>query len=318
LPGTPSLVSQALVRGYAVQPRREGCLPPKAADPGKDAQENLLGDVCSVRPANHADREPVHHAVVAIIELPLGRPIPGLATRDDVGRVSYVELLVDGVRWFSTDDCAFNPIFGALANCYGLPRYDVERFYPNYPDSPKSGYMFTLDVGALLALGVRPGAHVLKVRVGDQQQTFAELPDRDGIPVTFICAERNNDFASIGYIDVPTRFDYISGVTTFQGWAFDENGGVAAVEIIIDGNYVGQAQYGFARPDVIQQHPEISPIVNTGWKFQMDTKLLSNARHQLTVRVLDAQGHRSEIGSQYFYVQNLPPAPELILGTVRE
>jgi len=272
----------------------------------------LFGTQCGVIPPVSPAVNPRSHIT----------PVRGwaldLATRDDVGRVSYVELLVDGVRWFSTDDCAFNPIFGALANCYGLPRYDVERFYPNYPDSPKSGYMFTLDVGALLALGVRPGAHVLKVRVGDQQQTFAELPDRDGIPVTFICAERNNDFASIGYIDVPTRFDYISGVTTFQGWAFDENGGVAAVEIIIDGNYVGQAQYGFARPDVIQQHPEISPIVNTGWKFQMDTKLLSNARHQLTVRVLDAQGHRSEIGSQYFYVQNLPPAPELILGTVRE
>jgi len=232
-----------------------------------------------------------------------------LATREDVGRVSYVELLIDGVRWASTDDCAFSRLFGQYTNCYGMPRYDVERFYPNYPDSPKSGFMFTLDVGALLALGVRPGPHVLKVRVGDQQQTLSEIPNRDGIPVTFTCADQNFDFASIGYIDIPTRYDYVGGSTTFQGWAFDENGGVVAVEIIIDGNYIGQAEYGFARPDVVEAHPEINPNGNTGWRFVMDTKLLSNARHQLTVRVVDGFGHRSEIGSQYFYVQNAPPAP---------
>ena len=232
-----------------------------------------------------------------------------LATREDVGRVSYVELLIDGVRWASTDDCFFFSLFGAYTNCYGMPRYDVERYYPNYPDAPKSGFMFTVDVGALLALGVRPGPHVLKVRVGDQQQNVAEIPNRDGIPVTFTCVEETFDFAALGYIDIPTRYDYVKGNTTFQGWAFDENGGVAAVEIIIDGNYVGQGQYGFPRPDVIVQHPEFNPTVNTGWKFVMDTTLLSNARHQLTVRILDAQGHRSEIGSQYFYVDNPPPQP---------
>ena len=232
-----------------------------------------------------------------------------LATRTDVGRVSYVELLVDGVRWASSDDCSFSKLFGAYANCYGVTRYDVERYYPNYPDAPKSGYLFTLDVGALLALGVSPGPHVLKIRVGDQQQTFAEIPNRDGIPVTFTCANDNFDFASLGYIDIPTRYDYVGGNTTFQGWAWDENAGVTAVEIIIDGNYVGQAEYGFPRPDVIEANPQINPILTTGWKFTMDTKLLSNARHQLTVRVVDGQGNRSEIGSQYFYVQNPPPVP---------
>ena len=36
---------------------------------------------------------------------------------------------------------------------------------------------------------MRPGNHVLKVRVGDQQQTFTELPGPAGIPVFFECAE---------------------------------------------------------------------------------------------------------------------------------
>ncbi|HET7712529.1 MAG TPA: hypothetical protein VFL80_11415, partial [Thermoanaerobaculia bacterium] len=73
-----------------------------------------------------------------------------LGTRTDTGRVSYVELMIDGVRWASTDDCSFNTIFGAYANCYGLPRYDVQRFFPTYPDAPRAGFMFTMDVGALM------------------------------------------------------------------------------------------------------------------------------------------------------------------------
>ena len=114
--------------------------------------------------------------------------------------------MIDGVRWASSDDCAFNTNFNAYVNCYGLPRFDVQRFYPTYPDAPHAGFMFTLDVGALLAIGVHPGNHVLKVRVGDQQQTFAELPGPQGIPVFFECAE-DRVAAAIGFIDIPVQFD---------------------------------------------------------------------------------------------------------------
>ncbi|HET7436634.1 MAG TPA: hypothetical protein VFN10_18135 [Thermoanaerobaculia bacterium] len=227
-----------------------------------------------------------------------------LGTREDVGRVSYVELLVDGVRWLSSDDCG--QVFGELANCYGLPRYDVARYYPTYPDSPRAGFFFTLDVGTLMNMGVRPGNHNLRVRVGDREQTFADLPNRDGIPVFFQCVEASFDLPSFGFIDFPHTFDYVGGVVTFHGWAIDENT-LAAVEIVIDGNFVGTAQYGFSRPDVRQQYPQFT--FDTGWRFTMDTRLLSNARHRMTVRTLDARGHRVEIGSVDFYVSNNTPAP---------
>jgi hypothetical protein len=226
-----------------------------------------------------------------------------LGTRVDTGRVSYVELLVDGARWLSTDDCSLP--FGGFANCYGLPRFDVQRYYPNYPDAPRAGFMFTLDVGIMIARNLfREGNHILKVRVGDQQQTFAELPGPQGIPVFFKCAESTFDSPTAGYIDVPTSFDYVTGNVVFQGWAVDQ-GNVAAVEIIVDGNYVGQAQYGFPRPDVREQNPQFFNSANSGWRFTMDTTKLSNARHRLTVRVLDGGGARAEIGSVDFYVFNV-------------
>jgi hypothetical protein len=227
-----------------------------------------------------------------------------LSTRTDVGRVSYVELLIDGVPWYSTNDCAYSPLFGAYVNCYGLPRYDVERLYPNYPDSPRAGFMFTMDVGALLAIGVSPGNHVLKVRVGDQQQTFSELPNRDGIPVFFACAGDQISVPIFGFIDSPVPSDYVKGTVTFQGWALSEGSTVSAVDIIVDGDRYGSAQIGFPRPDVAAQYPHIFNSLNSGWRFTLDTTKLQNAKHQLTVRAYDANGKPSEIGSQYFYTTN--------------
>jgi len=238
-----------------------------------------------------------------------------LNTRTDVGRVSYVELMIDGARWASTDDCAFSTFFNSYANCYGLPRYDVARYFPTYPDSPRSGFFFTLDVGALIALGVPPGPHVLKVRVGDQSGQFAELPNRDGIPVFFSCAANNMDFPSLGYIDRPRNFDFVNGTVVFQGWALDENAGVGFVEMFIDGNSFGAAQYGYVRTDVAQAFPMIFGSRNSGWLFSMDTTKLSNARHRLTVRVSDGAGNKSEIGSVDFYVDNSNRTHQLTKAT---
>ncbi|MFZ2489983.1 MAG: Ig-like domain-containing protein [Thermoanaerobaculia bacterium] len=284
-------------------------------------QVQVINNADFLRPFGHLDeprRDTVLHGTLCggapPIVSPYVRPLQhitpvrgwalDLSTRTTLGAVTYVELLVDGVRWASTDDCGL--ILGEFANCYGLPRYDVARFYPTYNNSPRSGFLFTLDVGALIASGVRQGNHSLKVRVGDDEQTFAELPNKDGIPVWFQCSDLTNDFASLGFIEFPVSFDYVSGDVTFRGWALDQNIGVTAVEIIIDGNYVGQAQYGFARTDIAQAYPYIFNARDSGWRFTMDTKKLTNARHRLTVRVLDQRGFRSEIGSVDFYTANNP------------
>lgn len=228
-----------------------------------------------------------------------------LGTRADTGRVSYAELLVDGVRWLSTDNCAYSSEFGTYVNCYGLPRFDVQRYYPTYADSPRSGFVFTLDVGALLANGVPPGHHVLKVRVGDQEQTFAELPNTSGIPVFFQCREDAGDYASLGYIDFPVNMDYVKGNVTFTGWAIDENvGGVNEVQIYVDGNYLGVASYGAYRVDVQGAYPTVRNSLYSGWAFTLDTTQFSDAQHRLTVRVMDMNGNVTEIGSRDFVIDN--------------
>ena len=262
----------------------------------------LYGTRCNVFPQASPAINPQSHIT----------PVRGwaldLGTRADTGRVAYAQLLVDGRIWYSSGDCAFNPIFGNYVNCLGIPRFDVERYYPGYPDAPHSGFLFTMDVGALLASGVAPGNHVLKVRVGDQQQTFTELPNRDGISVFFECAE-DRVGSALGFIDVPQTNDFMKGTVTFQGWALTEFSALTSVEIIVDGDFKGQAQYGFPRPDVVVQYPYLFNSQNSGWRFVIDTTKLGNSKHTLTVRVLDSRGLRTEIGSTVFYTQNANPVP---------
>ncbi|MDQ3280555.1 MAG: Ig-like domain-containing protein [Acidobacteriota bacterium] len=226
-----------------------------------------------------------------------------LGTRRDTGRVAYAELMVDGVRWLSTDDCGV--VAGRFANCYGLPRFDVARYYPTFPDAPRAGYLFTLDVGALMNLGVHPGNHRLSVRVGDREQTFAELPNKDGLPVWFQCVDQSTfDFVGFGFIEFPNVMDYVTGTVVFRGWALDENGTITSLEVYVDGNFLGTAQYGFPRNDVADQYPHVVNSANSGWAFSFDTRKLTNARHRLTVRAIDSRGHAAEIGSVDFYTTN--------------
>jgi N-acetylmuramoyl-L-alanine amidase len=229
-----------------------------------------------------------------------------LGSREDTGRVAYVELLIDGARVLSSDDCAFNSRFGALVNCYGMPRFDVQRFYPTYPDVPRAGFMFALDVGRLITeRGFSEGHHTLKLRVGDQENGFGEIPNTSGIPVFFRCANNNQDLPAFGFIDYPIKFDFIRGTVVFTGWALDQNfSGVQSVEIFVDGQFKGVAQYGLPRFDVQQVYPTINNSFFAGWRFTFDTTQLSDARHRLTVETVDGAGRRSIIGSVEFYVDN--------------
>ena len=230
-----------------------------------------------------------------------------LGTRLGTGRIAYAELLIDGVRWLSTDDCGV--VGGRYSNCIMVPRYDVARYYPGFPDAPRAGFIFTLDAGALMGLGVRPGGHNLMVRVGDVEGTFAEIPNRDGIPVFFQCVDNDYPFSGYGFIEYPTAMDYVSGDVLFRGWAVGDNSIVTAVDVIIDGNFVGQAQYGWPRPDVEEQYPNLFTRARlSGWTFSMDTRKLSNSLHRLTVRAVSG-GRYWEIGSTDFYVTNGNPTP---------
>jgi hypothetical protein len=219
--------------------------------------------------------------------------------------VGYVELLIDrAVFANSKTDCFFSLLTGGATDCYGLQRLDIEQIFPSLPDGPHSGFRFVLDVGALISLvGYTPGSHTLTIRSGD---LFEQVANIDEHQVTFSCDDDLGNQGSFGDVGVPRNGLLYGGVIQTVGWALDFEG-VAAISVLVDGAFVGQATQGFARPAISAQYPGFPQSLAPGWQFLLDTTKLSNGRHELEVVVRDVTGAETFIGRRTFIVANPQP-----------
>ncbi|MEM8930141.1 MAG: hypothetical protein AAGE94_03140 [Acidobacteriota bacterium] len=244
----------------------------------------------------------------------------GLQEEDE--GVGYVELMLDNTLFEQTyvgddgafgtlDDvevdvstrtgCFFSLATGGLTNCYGLPRLDIERFFPFAEDAPLSGFRFVLDVGYLINAGWVQGQHKIKLRAGDQATATNEFSE---IKVNFLCQENFDDIPSIGLIEYPRPGRAHSGTLFSRGWAVDIDG-IVRVEIYIDGNFVTNANYGVgSRPIVAQHYPGYPDALAPVWEAAIDTTLLTDGFRRMQVRAIDLNGNSTEIGDKEFVVNN--------------
>jgi hypothetical protein len=237
----------------------------------------------------------------------------------DRGQVSYVELLLDGQILANTrTDCV--QLGQTLTNCYGVNRPDVARSYSGYVNADNAGFLFSFAlvrdaddptgrIVILLPTGdfqtfiiggfTNPGKHTIAVRVGDEEETVVQI---GAMSVDILCDQQFGDQPAFGYVDTPSDYQFINGIFEVFGWASDFQG-VDHVDIDIDGQVVGTANYGLSRPDVRATDPRVfSP--NVGFSFLLDTTRLSDSPHDLVVYVTDRQGNRTEIGRRKFVVDN--------------
>jgi hypothetical protein len=265
-----------------------------------------------------------------------------VGSRLDLGQVSYVELLIDGEIIANTRrDCV--RAGSILANCYGVNRPDVARAYSGYVNADNSGFLFLFalqqdpgnglfDVlipdpfGQPACAGlIAPGKHTIAIRAGDEKETVTQFA---AISVDALCDSGEfSDRSAFGYIDRPLPLEFIKGLFTFSGWAFDyDNGGqpsnvngISQIDIDIDGQVVGTLFPPFAsRPDVPANDfrvpstlTSIGPTAFVGWSFTFDTGRLSDTQHDLVVYAVDTPNFttgrpafRSEIGRRKFVVFN--------------
>ena len=265
-----------------------------------------------------------------------------VGSRLDKGQVSYVELLIDGnIIANSRRDCVRTD--NILVNCYGVNRPDVARAYSGYVNADNSGFLFVFALqqdpfNGLLDIIVpnsflRPtlvghttsGKHTIAIRAGDEKETVTQIAV---ISVDVLCdLGAFADQPAIGFIDVPTDLQFMKGVVTFSGWAFDfDNGGQASnvngvtrIDIDVDGQVVGSLFPPFrSRPDVPANDfrvpatsTDTGPTAFVGWAFTFDTGRLSDTQHDLVVYAVDTPNagtgrpaFRTEIGRRKFVVFN--------------
>ena len=177
-----------------------------------------------------------------------------------------------------------------------VPRPDVCALYPDAPACPNVGWSVPFDTTSLAN-----GVHMLKVTATSQVQ-FNQ-------PATvfkmFTVSNAADSSAIKSYVDTPAANAAVSGVTSFSGWAVNNNNAIASVLIYIDGAAYGPAYYGVSRGDVCAAFPNEygCPAGNVGWAFAIDTTLIRNGAHTLQVESTSTDGAHQTI-SQPFDVSN--------------
>lgn len=82
-------------------------------------------------------------------------------------------------------------------------------------------------------------------------------------------------------IDSPSSKTYITNKIIISGWSLNSSR-VSSVDILIDGDKVGNAILGIARPDVKKTFPIYNDITS-GFIYTLDTSKLSPTSHKITI-----------------------------------
>ncbi|AWH52509.1 hypothetical protein C1924_04645 [Stenotrophomonas sp. ESTM1D_MKCIP4_1] len=108
---------------------------------------------------------------------------------------------------------------------------------------------------------------------------------------------------AVAYLDSPGNGEAVSGTLAVKGWAFKDGVGLARVEVLVDGQPVGDAQYGREldiRPmwpmSNDPQHP------HAGFDASVETRGLSPGRHWLGLRLHGRDGSVEDWQEQPFEV----------------
>ena len=113
-------------------------------------------------------------------------------------------------------------------------------------------------------------------------------------------------FPSVAWIDSPPAYARISGNLQVSGWAYNEDIGIASVELLIDGEIVKTLDYGNARDDVVSvQAVTTDPNrPHLGFSGDLDSSRFDNGRHSLVVRILNKAGSQRLYGDREVFIQN--------------
>ena len=193
-----------------------------------------------------------------------GTPVLSGWALNDSAAVSLVTISVDGVPAGSTGD--------------NVSRPDVCAVYPGRANCPRAGWTYNLNT-----LQFADGKHTLDVTVtsGLQHATFSSI---------FTVANDSTANSTLVYIDQPASDSGpLHGTATVSGWALDDRGsfnfGFTPPYIQIDGVSAGggTAIRNLPRPDVCNAYPGRQGCPNVGWSYSLDTTLIPDGAHTLTV-----------------------------------
>ena len=110
--------------------------------------------------------------------------------------------------------------------------------------------------------------------------------------------------APFGMLETPDVRATLNNTASGSGWALD-NVAIAKVEVLVDGQVTGEAIYGLSRPDIAAVWGTAFPNAgHSGFSFAIDTTRFTLGEHTLAVRLTDAGGNTTVVGTRTIVFQN--------------
>lgn len=176
----------------------------------------------------------------------------------------------------------------------GIALYTPQQF----PDSKGFNAFSTLQFTPMCPFTWQPGSvlefdtYVLVGPVGESRAAIYVLHSQPTNASTL---------TPMGSVDEPTNSSAVSGTLTVAGWSWALPG-MASVDVFVDGNHVGTANYGVDRSDIGVAFPGAPS--NVGFQYSLDTMMFPNGSHALVVKATDNAGHVATFATHQITVSN--------------
>ncbi|ADL53568.1 Ig-like domain-containing protein [Clostridium cellulovorans] len=161
-------------------------------------------------------------------------------------------------------------------------RPDVAKVYPGYPGSDKSGYSFVVSKDKLVK-----GINEVKVI----------STGNDGVATTRKISMNVPSLSNLVCVDTPINNSTVSNdKITIAGWALAQEG-VEAVNVFVNGDFVGKAAYGMSRADVAKAFPLYDDSNNSGYSIEIPKSKFLGSTGVIDVEVVskDKKTSRTQV-----------------------
>ncbi len=156
----------------------------------------------------------------------------------------------------------------------GISRPDVNSVYPQYKNSDKSGFNYTMSTVSL-----SPGITDIKVQAIGNDGTTQENTVKVNL----------SKFAPRMYIDTPLSNSNLSDSAKITGWAVNASG-IKEVKVYVQDNFIGNATLGVLRPDVKQVYPEYIDSDRSGYEYVLNTSNFVEGTKKIKVQAIGNDG----------------------------
>lgn len=187
-------------------------------------------------------------------------------------RVTAVEILIDDIT------------FGRAT--YGLARAELcagSGEAAGSPNCPGIGFRFAMNT-ATVTPTLPNGRHQVRLRLVDALGRLTLLE-----PQTIVVDNPANQPPD-GAMTAPVNGARVSGTLRVTGHAYDPDGRITQVLLLVDGGAVAVATYGRPSPEACAGLPNVGACPNIGYEVTFDTRTLSNGLHRIGIALVDNNG----------------------------